>query len=94
MGTKDIKQILDEYLKGTDFSEINNTISIQKAWEKTVGKPISKNTTIKSFNDHRIAMSFYIASHLTKSFNKNNIDSCYKKSFPEFLTIMERLYND
>ena len=51
MGTKDIKQILDEYLKGTDFSEINNTISIQKAWEKTVGKPISKNTTIKSFRN-------------------------------------------
>ena len=45
MPAKHLKNILDEYLKGKDFEEINNTISIQTAWEKIVGKPIGKATT-------------------------------------------------
>ena len=49
MGQKQLKKALDEYLKGTDFKEINNTITIEAVWEKTVGKLISKNTKIKSF---------------------------------------------
>ena len=49
MGQKALKTALDEYLKGTDFIEINNTISIEEAWKKTVGKLISNNTKIKSF---------------------------------------------
>ena len=49
MAAKRLKQILGEYLNGTDFKEINNTISIQKTWKKTVGKPISQNTEIESF---------------------------------------------
>ena len=49
MAAKRLNQILGEYLKGTDFKEINNTISIQTAWEKTVGKPIAQNTEIESF---------------------------------------------
>ena len=49
MAIKQLKQILGEYLKGEDFKEINNTISIQTAWEKTVGNPIIKNTIIESF---------------------------------------------
>ncbi len=40
MGTKQLKQIIEEYLKGENYKEINNTISIQTAWEETVGKPI------------------------------------------------------
>ena len=51
MAAKHLKQILGAYLKGTHFEEINNTISIQKAWEKTVGKPIIKNTSIKTFKN-------------------------------------------
>ena len=54
MTTKHLKQILDEYLKGNDFEEINNTISIQTAWEKIVGKLITKNTEIKSFKNQTI----------------------------------------
>ena len=54
MGAKQLKEILGEYLKGTDFTEINNTISIQTAWEKMVGRLISKNTTIKSFKNGTI----------------------------------------
>ena len=49
MGQKQLKKALDEYLKGTNFIEINNTISIETVWEKTVGKLISKNTKIESF---------------------------------------------
>ena len=54
MAAKQLKQILGEYLKGTDFKEINNTISIQTSWEKIVGKLISKNTEIESFKNGTI----------------------------------------
>ena len=54
MKAKQLKQVIEEYLKGADFKEINNTISIQQAWEKTVGKPINKNTTIESFKNGTI----------------------------------------
>ena len=54
MIAKQLKQILGEYLKGADFEEINNTISIQKAWERAVGKPINKNTKIESFKNGTI----------------------------------------
>ena len=51
MAVKRLKQILGEYLNGTDFKEINNTISIQNTWKKTVGKPINTNTNIESFKN-------------------------------------------
>ena len=54
MTAKQLKQILGEYLKGEDFKEINNTISIQTAWEKTVGNPIIKNSKIESFKNGTI----------------------------------------
>ena len=51
MPPKKLKHLLDDYLDGTDFKDINNTISIQMMWEKIVGNPISSNTTIKSFKN-------------------------------------------
>ena len=54
MAAKRLKQILGEYLNGTDFKEINNTISIQIAWDKTVGSPIIKNSKIESFKNGTI----------------------------------------
>ena len=54
MAVKPLKQILGEYLKGDDFKEINDTISIQTAWEKTVGSPIIKNSKIESFKNGTI----------------------------------------
>ena len=54
MPAKHLKEILGEYLKGEDFKEINNTISIQRAWEKTVGNPIIKNTKVESFKNGSI----------------------------------------
>ena len=49
MTAKPLKKILEEFLKGTEFSEINDTITIESLWKKTLGEPISKNTTILSF---------------------------------------------
>ena len=51
MTSKQLKEILEEYIKGEDFKEINNTISIQTTWEKTVGNPIIKNSKIESFKN-------------------------------------------
>ena len=54
MAAKQLKQILRDYLKGDDFEEINNTISIETAWKKTVGNPIIKNAKIESFKNGTI----------------------------------------
>ena len=54
MSAKQLKQILGEFLKGKNFKEINNTISIETAWEKTVGNPIIKNSKIESFKNGTI----------------------------------------
>ena len=51
MAAKQLKQILGEYLKGANFKEIDNTISIQSAWENMSGKLINKNTEILSFKN-------------------------------------------
>ncbi len=51
------------------------------------------NTTIKSFNDHRIFMSFYIANRLISekiSYDMN--DTSYNKSFPGFISMVEGIF--
>jgi len=49
MGVQSLKQVLKDYLEGTNFKEINKTISIQRLWRETVGQPICNNTKIISF---------------------------------------------
>ena len=57
------------------------------------GKKRLYNTYIKSFNDHRIFMSFYIANRLiNKNLDTSFNDLSYKKSFPEFLSIIDRVF--
>ena len=46
-----LKEILKNYLNGESFKEINETITIEKAWKETVGDPINKNTQIISFKN-------------------------------------------
>ena len=51
------------------------------------------NTTIESFNDHRIFMAFYIANLVSnREFKKELKDEdCYKKSFSNFFNILEEI---
>ena len=46
-----LKKILKNYLQGTNFKEINDTITLEKIWKETVGNPINKNTEIISFKN-------------------------------------------
>tara|TARA_Y100001936_G_scaffold58337_1_gene57531 strand:+ start:256 stop:1506 length:1251 start_codon:yes stop_codon:yes gene_type:complete len=56
------------------------------------GKKRLHNTSIKSFDDHRIFMAFYIANHIVDRNFSIEKDDCYKKSFPEFIDIMNRIF--
>ena len=56
MKAKPIKDLLSDYFKGSDFKEINETISLNKFWNKIVGKTISKNTEIVSIKNGRISI--------------------------------------
>ena len=56
MKAKPIKDLLKDYLKGTDFKEINDTINLNKSWKKMVGGTISKNTEITSIKNGRITI--------------------------------------
>ena len=53
---KPIKELLLDYLKGSDFKEINETINLNKSWNKIVGKTISKNTEIAGINNGKITI--------------------------------------
>ena len=56
MKAKSIKDLLSDYLKGSDFKEINNTINLNKSWKKIVGKTISKNTEIVAIKHGKISI--------------------------------------
>ena len=56
MKARPIKALLSDYLKGSDFKEINNIINLNKSWEKTVGKTISKHTEIVSIKNGKISI--------------------------------------
>ena len=53
---KSIKNLLSDYLKGSDFKEINETINLSKSWNKIVGKTISKKTKIASIKNGKIVI--------------------------------------
>ena len=89
MAIKQLKQILGEYLKGPDYKEINDFISIQKVWEKIVGKPICENTEIKSFKKGTIKIK--VSNPIWRnelSLQKQNILDKLKKTEPD-LNIIE-----
>ena len=48
MSTSSLKKLLEDFFRGTNFKEINTTISVELVWNRVVGKPISNNTKIKS----------------------------------------------
>ena len=49
MKAKPIKEVLTELLKGPDFHKINESISLEQGWKKTVGNLIANNTKVSSF---------------------------------------------
>ena len=49
------------------------------------------NTKIKTYGDHRIAMSFTIAGLLTPERNKLDDENCIRISFPEFNSILQQV---
>ncbi len=79
-----IKAIID------NFKNMNGDISYNDG--NLLIKPKNKmyNTTILSFDDHRIFMSFYIANLALGKFYSDNLnDKAYVKSFQEFIDIMK-----
>lgn len=50
-----------------------------------------RGTTIRTYNDHRIAMSFAVAGLVTEGMGIEN-ERCVEKSFPGFWSEMEKLY--
>ena len=49
------------------------------------------NTNIKTYGDHRIAMSFTIAGLLTPGQNKLDDENCINISFPEFNSVLQQI---
>jgi 3-phosphoshikimate 1-carboxyvinyltransferase len=70
---------------GGDAELINDSLIIK-------GNKRLYNTTIRSFNDHRIFMSFYIANRIIgKNVDYDVSDTSYNKSFPDFKSVIERV---
>ena len=84
MKSKAIKDLLSDYLKGTNFKEINEVINLNKTWNKIVGKTISKNTEITSIKNGKIIIKTsnpIWRNELT--FQKEDLINRLKKEEPE-----------
>ena len=84
MKAKSIKNILSDYFKGSDFKEINETINLNKSWNKIVGKTISKKTEIISIKNGKIIIKTsnpIWRNELT--FQKEDLINRLKKEEPE-----------
>ena len=81
-----ITAIIKNFSKmGTDIKHTNNNLLISP-------KKKMYNTSIKSFNDHRIFMSFYIANLVLGQFYSDKLeDNCYRKSFINFIEVMQKV---
>ena len=89
MKAKSIKDLLSDYFKGSDFKEINDTINMNKSWNKIVGKTISKNTEITRIKNGKITIKTsnpIWRNELT--FQKEDLLNRLKKEEPE-LSIKE-----
>ena len=56
MKAKPIKDLLSDYLKDSDFKEINETINLNKSWHKIAGETISKHTKITGIKNGKITI--------------------------------------
>ena len=84
MKAKSIKNLLSDYFKGSNLKEINETINLNKSWNKIVGKTISKNTEIASINNGKIIIKTtnpIWRNELT--FQKEDLLNRLKKEEPE-----------
>jgi hypothetical protein len=54
MKPKPIKEVLSNYLKGSNFKEINETIGVHTLWKTIAGELIDKNTEIISFKSGKL----------------------------------------
>ncbi len=63
----------------------------EDGFEMEVKKPIKENATIRTFNDHRIAMSFIIATLLTKKGLKFDDIESIRISYPGFISDLKKL---
>jgi len=81
---KSIKDLLSDYFKGSGFKEINETINLNKTWNKIVGKTISKNTEITRIKNGKIIIKTsnpIWRNELT--FQKEDLLNRLKKEEPE-----------
>ena len=84
MKPKPIKDVLSDFLKGSNFKEINETINIGAAWTSIVGKTIANHTEIKSIKNGKITRR--TASPIWRNeliFQKEDLLNRLKKEEPE-----------
>ena len=91
-GINELKYKESNRIKGIikNFRAMNGNIEHHKNILLIKPKNKMHNTSIISFDDHRIFMSFYIANLVLNRFYSDSLsDQCYNKSFPNFIDIMK-----
>ena len=79
-----IEAIISNFQAMNGHIECINNILLIKPQKKMY------STSIKSFKDHRIFMSFYIANLALGNFYSDSLsDRCYAKSFKNFIDVMK-----
>ena len=74
-----------------NLKNMGANILLNKDKIKINGPNILHNTSIKTYSDHRIAMTFTIAGLLSGKFNNIDDESCIDTSFPDFYNILKEI---
>ena len=69
---------------GANITEKNDGFIIE-------GPTKLNGTSIKTYNDHRIAMSFTIANLILENENKLDNPNCVSISYPSFYKILDKI---
>ena len=86
MKPKSIKSILSDYLKRSNFREINETINLNASWEAVAGTPIFKNTEIISFKKGKLTIKTSNPVWRNElSFQKEELLSRLQQAEPEII---------
>ena len=75
----------------TNLKNMGADVSIEADKIKINGPNILYNTNIKTYSDHRIAMTFAIAGLLSGKYNHLDDIDCINTSFPDFFNVLKEI---
>lgn len=79
-----------------NLKRLGITVKVQKCKDgeciEIIGSDFFKGSVLKSFSDHRTAMSAYVAALAARDISVLEDTDCISKSFPNFFSVMNKIF--